>query len=312
MLAPHELKNKEFTKSLRGYSTEEVDEHIAFIIEKYTELYRENDALEKKLKVTEAKLDEMKAEEDSIRSALINAQKASKTIIDDANEQADVIMRSAKTNCDRLIAELQNNVALENDRLNAVKEEVAAFKAVLFEGYRKHIEMIEGIAPETNEGEISAERAEELSKIVVDRIRDDLSKFNHITTGKNSPFEEEEETEVTSDDISTPAEVIIPENIEEADKPKIVTVRDEDQLSFEEIAQADETAEEESGYEEETISINESGSIIDSIKKLNSEVNKNTRDDDEEFLRLLRMASGNGDMTSTEAFEMVYDGKRTD
>lgn len=48
MLAPHELKNREFTKSLRGYSTVEVDEHIDFIIEKYSELYRENDELEKK------------------------------------------------------------------------------------------------------------------------------------------------------------------------------------------------------------------------------------------------------------------------
>ena len=38
MIAPHELKNKEFSKSLRGYSTVEVDEHIAFLIEKYTEL----------------------------------------------------------------------------------------------------------------------------------------------------------------------------------------------------------------------------------------------------------------------------------
>ena len=46
MIAPHELKNKEFSKSLRGYSTVEVDEHIAFLLEKYTELYRLNDELE--------------------------------------------------------------------------------------------------------------------------------------------------------------------------------------------------------------------------------------------------------------------------
>lgn len=75
MLAPHELKNREFTKSLRGYSTVEVDEHIDFIIEKYSELYRENDELEKKLRLTEAQLDAMKGEEESIRSALVNAQK---------------------------------------------------------------------------------------------------------------------------------------------------------------------------------------------------------------------------------------------
>ena len=47
MLAPHELKNPEFTKSLRGYSTVEVDEHIDFMIEKYTELTGKTTSLKK-------------------------------------------------------------------------------------------------------------------------------------------------------------------------------------------------------------------------------------------------------------------------
>ena len=59
MLPPYELKNKEFSKAMRGYNTTEVDEHFAFIIEKYTELYRENDELERKLKTAYAKLDEI-------------------------------------------------------------------------------------------------------------------------------------------------------------------------------------------------------------------------------------------------------------
>ena len=84
MLAPHELKNAEFSKSLRGYSTAEVDEHIEFLIEKYTELYRLNDELEKKLRITEAQLDALKAEEESIKSTLVNAQKASTQIINEA------------------------------------------------------------------------------------------------------------------------------------------------------------------------------------------------------------------------------------
>ena len=88
MLAPHELKNTEFSKSLRGYSTVEVDEHIEFLIEKYTELYRLNDELEKKLRITEAQLEALKAEEESIKSTLVNAQKASTQIINEANERA--------------------------------------------------------------------------------------------------------------------------------------------------------------------------------------------------------------------------------
>ncbi|MBQ0102405.1 MAG: DivIVA domain-containing protein, partial [Firmicutes bacterium] len=318
MLAPHELKNKDFTKSLRGYSTEEVDEHIAFIIEKYTELYKENDELEKKLRMTEARLDEIKAEEDSIRAVLINAQKASKTIIDDANEQADVIMRSAKTNCDRLIAELRINVEKENEKLEAVKNEIKAFKASLYEGYRNHIEMIENIAPETDGAVVSAERAEELTQIVVGRIKNDLDKMNPVITGKDAPYEDENESDT---DVTVPSEVIIPDNIYEADAPKVVAVRDADQISFDEVEEdepeeeekADDTeykffdSEEKKADEGREVIDSEGGkSLVDSIKKLNNEVNKNTRDEDEEFLKMLRAASGKGDMTSTEAFEEAY------
>ena len=31
MLAPHELKNKSFTKTMRGYNPQEVDEYIDFL-----------------------------------------------------------------------------------------------------------------------------------------------------------------------------------------------------------------------------------------------------------------------------------------
>lgn len=84
MLPPHELKNKTFTKSMRGYNPVEVDEYIEFVIEKYTEIYRENDELERKLKTAVAQLDEIKGDEDSIRSALIDAKRAAANIRSEA------------------------------------------------------------------------------------------------------------------------------------------------------------------------------------------------------------------------------------
>ena len=62
MIPPYELKDKEFQTVFKGYSKTEVDEYLAFVIEKYTELYRDNDELERKLKTAYAKLDEIKNE----------------------------------------------------------------------------------------------------------------------------------------------------------------------------------------------------------------------------------------------------------
>ena len=73
MIEPHELKSKQFSKVVRGYSQTEVDEHIDFVIAEYTKLYRENDELSRKLAEAEAQVEAYKKDEESIRSALINA-----------------------------------------------------------------------------------------------------------------------------------------------------------------------------------------------------------------------------------------------
>lgn len=314
MLAPHELKNREFTKSLRGYSTVEVDEHIDFIIEKYSELYRENDELEKKLRLTEAQLDAMKGEEESIRSALVNAQKASTRIINEANERADVIMRSAKNSCDRLIAEFKANIKKETERLNEARKEVAAFKAALFEEYQAHIELIEKIAPDIAPVPSDDRTAEELSAAVIERIKNDLTGKESVISGSGVPYaadssadESAEAADYDTSDVSvtTPAEAPIPKDIfAEPEKDEERSVRDADGDN------AAAPSSDELVTHRSRVTDDGRGGIVDSIKKLNSTVS-GSDDDDEEFLRMLKnVSSSDSDAESEEEFLRVYDGKK--
>lgn len=310
MLAPHELKNREFTKSLRGYSTVEVDEHIDFIIEKYSELYRENDELEKKLRLTEAQLDAMKGEEESIRSALVNAQKASTRIINEANERADVIMRSAKNSCDRLIAEFKANIKKETERLNEARKEVAAFKAALFEEYQAHIELIEKIAPDIAPVPSDDRTAEELSAAVIERIKNDLAGKESVISGSGVPYAADESAEAADDDasdvsVTTPAEAPIPKDIfVEPEKDEERSVRDADGDN------AAAPSSDELVTHRSRVTDDGRGGIVDSIKKLNSTVS-GSDDDDEEFLRMLKNVSdSDSDAESEEEFLRVYDGKK--
>lgn len=314
MLAPHELKNREFTKSLRGYSTVEVDEHIDFIIEKYSELYRENDELEKKLRLTEAQLDAMKGEEESIRSALVNAQKASTRIINEANERADVIMRSAKNSCDRLIAEFKANIKKETERLNEARKEVAAFKAALFEEYQAHIELIEKIAPDIAPVSSDNRTAEELSAAVIERIKNDLAGKESVISGSGVPYaadksadESAEAADYDTSDVSvtTPAEAPIPKDIfAEPEKDEERSARDADGDN------AAAPSSDELVTHRSRVTDDGRGGIVDSIKKLNSTVS-GSDDDDEEFLRMLKNVSdSDSDAESEEEFLRVYDGKK--
>ena len=146
MLAPHELKNKPFSKSIKGYNPAEVDEYIEFLIGKYTEVYRENNELERKLHVVVTNLDEIKDEEESIRSTLISAQKMADQIVKDASDRADVITGAVKERCDAVIAEFKEQLKAEKEEMWELRTRIVEFKKQLFDMYRGHIESVKNVS----------------------------------------------------------------------------------------------------------------------------------------------------------------------
>lgn len=146
MLAPHELKNKPFSKSIKGYNPAEVDEYIEFLIGKYTEVYRENNELERKLHVVVTNLDEIKDEEESIRSTLISAQKMADQIVKDASDRAEVITGAVKERCDAVIAEFKEQLKAEKEEMWELRTRIVEFKKQLFDMYRGHIESVKNVS----------------------------------------------------------------------------------------------------------------------------------------------------------------------
>ncbi len=177
MLAPHELKNKSFTKTMRGYNPQEVDEYIDFLVENYTALYRENSELERKLKIVVTNLDELKDEEESIRSTLLKSQKLSEKIIRDANEKADVITSSIKDRCDAIIAEFRDQLGEEKKEMWQLRTKVLDFKKNVYDLYRAHIEELQSISVNELEDIVLPNESEIVGKIFSDvkgAIRDGI------------------------------------------------------------------------------------------------------------------------------------------
>jgi len=138
MLAPHEL-NKSFQKSVMGYNQNEVDNHMRFIIEKYTEVYNANTELEQKLKTVLAKLEELKAEEDSIRGTLIKSQNIGEKIIKDAKERADIIQGSVEESCNEIIARFRSQLNAEKNELLNMRASILEFRKEIYDMYKAHI-----------------------------------------------------------------------------------------------------------------------------------------------------------------------------
>lgn len=219
MLAPHELKNKAFTKAVRGYNPTEVDDHIEFLIEKYTELYRENTELNRKLRIAVTKLDEIKDEEESIRSTLVNAQKMGEKIIKDANAQADLITGSIKERCDAIIADFKRRMVSEKEDLWSIRTAVLDFKQEVFELYRKHIEELHTINVNKIEDIVLPNE-----NAIVENIFSDVAEAVMSNNAMNkveeesenlNPVKEEKEPVEVPEMVAQPAAATAP--IEEAD-----------------------------------------------------------------------------------------------
>lgn len=183
MLPPYEIKAKEFTHVLRGYAVEEVDEYCAFALDKYTELYRENDALEQKIASLEAELAHFREDEESIRSALVDAKRASTRIVKEATERSKVILHSAKLNCDRILSEFRSAVSEERDELLLLRAMVKKFKDDLFSAYKTHIEYIERIAPELDSLDESEFSDEAVLRLAVESIKGSIREDESTADG---------------------------------------------------------------------------------------------------------------------------------
>ena len=81
-------------------------------------------------------------QEDSIRSALISAQRMSESVISDARKQADDIRDAARAEAESMHEKAVADTAAELEELRRIRQEVADFKAKLLATYREHLTLI--------------------------------------------------------------------------------------------------------------------------------------------------------------------------
>lgn len=190
MLSPSELKKRQFGRSLRGYSVSEVDEHMNFVLEKYTELYQRNDELEKELARLRGELEQLKANEDAIRRAMVNAQREERKIIDEANDRASLIMRTTKLNTDRMLSEFKAKIREERVVLHKLRSAVREFKENSLKQYQLHLEFLNQISPDMGANDPELEMTEDdYANSLLEQMKLD------IESGRVIGEEQEEDTD---------------------------------------------------------------------------------------------------------------------
>lgn len=127
MVTAQDIQEKVFERAGKGYNMAQVDEFLEELANDFTTLAKENTALKSKMKVLVQKVDEYRQTEDSMRLALLSAQKLSSQIESEARERADTVLADAQSYADRLTRQVSDGMANEEAKLEEAKKATNRF-----------------------------------------------------------------------------------------------------------------------------------------------------------------------------------------
>jgi DivIVA domain-containing protein len=191
-----EIMARKFEMVLRGYKTEEVEEFLREVSLDFSRLQKENDELEKKLEVLANKIREYREDEDTLKDALLGAQRQGNALIADSKRKAAEIIEDTENKRDAMLkkaeedrqalqdrgeaqiksaqeeakdiidkanwkaAEIEREMNMRTDVqkeiLHRTSTEIEQFKQRVLSEYKKHIDSVEKIA-ETCENQFITE-----------------------------------------------------------------------------------------------------------------------------------------------------------
>lgn len=119
-LTPLDIHNKEFNKAFRGYDEDEVNEFLDQIIKDMELLIKEKREMEEKLAAVTERLGHFTNIEETLSKSILVAQETAEEVKQNARKEAQLIIKEAEKNADRIINESlikSRKVALEIEEL---------------------------------------------------------------------------------------------------------------------------------------------------------------------------------------------------
>lgn len=130
MLTPQEVEERVFPKAKKGgYDMQDVDNFLDQLTADYTELFKENAALKRKMKVLADKITEYQETEGAMRATLLAAQKMGNEIVEEAKAKQAKIIEDTEGAARKRSDELKKEIAELEERKKSLKSSVAAMAA---------------------------------------------------------------------------------------------------------------------------------------------------------------------------------------
>ena len=175
MFTPQQIEQISFSRAtFGGYDMQAVDEFLEPLTEDYITLYKENALLKSKMRVLVGKLEEYRANEASMKDAIVNAQKT-----------CDMMVKEAESKCTQMLSEAnvaaaenqRSNdalIAAESQRVEDAKKEAATRIEAIEKQLQQCIAALAKIREENRPGDATAEAPKSDAMDVADEISQNL------------------------------------------------------------------------------------------------------------------------------------------
>ncbi len=252
MLTPDKIREKSFQTTGRGsYRAEDVDSFLNEVSASYEQMFKENGDLIKKISILAKKVEEYRADEESLKLALLNAQKLADRIVAEAKENAEKDTEDARAEAAKLredakadADETEAKAKRESDAI--IESAKAEAEKIVKEANRQSNEILGNInrkvTHETLVYDMVKKEASEFKAKLVAMYKEHINLINQLPEIVDEELDKAEPTPVAEETAEVEEEPVV---IEEA-APVVVE-------DIEEIEEVEVVAEPEAEVIDETV-----------------------------------------------------------
>ena len=160
-----DLLNKDFSRSLFGYSRMEVDQFMLELAEVLGDAADNQKGLRKKIKRLESSVREYRQRDETLRDTLMSTQKMVDDLKVTAGKEAQLIIDEARAKADATVQTGHNRLAQIHEEIEALKRQRSQFEVQLKGLLKSHLEMLEMSDPEKEKVEKLESKLKYLKKV---------------------------------------------------------------------------------------------------------------------------------------------------
>ncbi|OGQ84969.1 MAG: hypothetical protein A2289_12480 [Deltaproteobacteria bacterium RIFOXYA12_FULL_58_15] len=122
-LTPIDVQQQQFRRALRGFDSREVQAFLDLMAAQMGEMSRDNKELRNDVRRLERQLEEHKNREETLRQAMLTAQRAIDEIRDQAKKEAQIIVTEAEVRAEKILHNAHSRVIKVTDEVNDLRRQ---------------------------------------------------------------------------------------------------------------------------------------------------------------------------------------------